>query len=69
MLKQTNFDDQRIPKDLPVPVAHKIGDADDFHHDAAIVFAKSPYVLVVFTENKEMDLIARISKDIYEVLK
>lgn len=69
MLQQTNFDDQRIPKELPVPVAHKIGDADAFHHDAAIVFAQSPYILVVFTENKDLDLIARISKDIYEVLK
>lgn len=69
MLKQTQFDDQRIPKELPVPVAHKIGDADEFHHDAAIVFAKSPYILVVFTENKDNELISQISKDIYEVLK
>lgn len=69
MLKQTQFDNQRIPKELPIPVAHKIGDADAFHHDAAIVFTKSPYVLVVFTEDKDNDLISHISKDIYEVLK
>ncbi|MBJ6745762.1 serine hydrolase [Streptococcus sp. 121] len=69
MLQQTAFDDQRIPRDLPVPVAHKIGDADAFHHDAALVYAKSPYVLVIFTENKDNELISKISKDIYEVLK
>ena len=36
-LSETRFDDQRISKDIPVKVAHKIGDAYDFRHDVAIV--------------------------------
>jgi beta-lactamase class C len=43
-LLSTQFDNQRISKDIPVPVAHKIGDADDVKHDVAIVYAESPFL-------------------------
>ncbi|HEL9629889.1 TPA: serine hydrolase [Streptococcus suis] len=68
-MKQTNFDNQRIPKDIPVPVAHKIGDAYDFRHDVAIVYAESPFVLSIFTDKSSYDEITQIANDIYGILK
>ena len=52
-LFDTQFDDIKIQAGLPknVRVAHKIGAADAYNHDAAIVFANEPYILVV--EKKE----------------
>ena len=47
-LSETRFDDQRISKDIPVKVAHKIGDAYDFRHDVAIVYTDSPFILAIF---------------------
>ncbi len=53
---------------VSVKVAHKIGDADEFKHDTAIkhtIFS----VLSIFTQNSDYDTIAKINKDVYEVLK
>ncbi len=63
------YDDQRIARDIPVKVAHKIGDAYDFRHDVAILYTNSPYVIAIFTDHSNYDTISNISKDIYEVLK
>lgn len=68
-LSQTNFDQQRIAKDIDVKVAHKIGDAYDFKHDVAIVYAETPFVLSIFTDKSDYDTISQIAKDVYEVLK
>lgn len=68
-LQSTQFDHQRIARDLPVPVAHKIGDADDFRHDVAVVYASEPYILSIFTEKEDYELISQISNDIYGILK
>lgn len=68
-LKETRFDDQRIPKYIPVPVAHKIGDAYDFRHDVALVYTDSPFILSIFTDKASYDDISQIAKDIYEILK
>ena len=68
-LSQTNFDGQRISKNINVKVAHKIGDAYDFKHDVAIVYANSPFVLSIFTNHADYDTISKIADDIYEVLK
>lgn len=68
-LSQTNFDAQRISKNINVKVAHKIGDAYDFKHDVAIVYATSPFILSIFTNNSDYDTISQIADDIYEVLK
>lgn len=68
----TDFDSQRIPANLPktVKVAHKIGVADEFNHDAAIVFTDNPYIIVIETDNNTSnDTLANISKDVYEVMK
>ncbi|GGE24096.1 serine hydrolase [Streptococcus himalayensis] len=69
ILSQTNFDDQRISKDIPVKVSHKIGDADDFRHDVAIVYADSPFILAIFTEHSDYETITKIANDVYGVLK
>lgn len=68
-LSKTAFDRERIAKDIPVPVAHKIGDAYDFRHDVAIVFADQPFVLAIFTENMTYDDISTIANEIYAILK
>ncbi|MDW8742862.1 serine hydrolase [Streptococcus suis] len=68
-LKETRFDEQRIPKDIPVPVAHKIGDAYDFRHDVALVYTDTPFILSIFTDKASYDDISQIAKDIYEILK
>lgn len=68
-LSSTKFDHQRIARDLPVKVAHKIGDAYDFRNDVAIVYTNSPYVIAIFTDHSNYETISKISKDVYEVLK
>lgn len=68
-LRSTQFDDQRIPKMLPVPVAHKIGDADDLKHDVAVVYAKDPFVLAVFTDQSRYEDISQLAQAIYEILQ
>ena len=68
-LSATQFDDQRISKNIPDKVAHKIGDADDYRHDVAIVYAKTPFILSVFTEHASYDDITAIADLVYEVYK
>ncbi|GAX47925.1 hypothetical protein RsY01_1538 [Lactococcus reticulitermitis] len=68
----TDYDTERIPAKLPksVQVAHKIGTADEFNHDAALIFTPEPYILVIETDNgADNDALADISKAIYEVMK
>jgi beta-lactamase class A len=61
-----------IPAGLPpgISVAHKTGEITGIHHDAAIVFAKRPYVLVILVRGlvdikQSAALIADISRRIY----
>ncbi|BDD37781.1 serine hydrolase [Streptococcus ruminantium] len=68
-LSSTQFDNQRISKDISVPVAHKIGDADDVKHDVAIVYAESPFVLSIFTDKSSYEEITQIANDIYRILR
>lgn len=69
-MQNTVFDDQRIPKYLPVNVAHKIGDVASYKHDVAVVYAKEPYVLSVMTQNgQSYETISILSKEIYDIMK
>jgi beta-lactamase class A len=75
ILKRQKYNDgipAGVPKD--VAVGHKTGTITAIHHDAAIVYAKTPYVLVVMTrgmadEAKSDLLIAEISRIIYDAQK
>ena len=68
-MKNTEYDDERIAKYLPVDVAHKIGDVEGYEHDVAVVYAKEPYVLSIMTKNDTgYEKIATLSKDIYKLL-
>lgn len=69
ILQSTQFDNQRISRDIPVPVAHKIGDADEFRHDVAIVYADQPFVLSIFTAHEDYELISQIANDVYRILQ
>jgi beta-lactamase class A len=67
---------EAIPAGLPkgIPVAHKTGDITNINHDAAIVFAKRPFILVILvrgmTEKKDSAaLMADISKSLYEAVQ
>ena len=71
MLERQQFNDA-IPAGLPqnVRVAHKNGNITRIEHDAGIVFARRPYVLVVLVRGiddarKSKSLIAEISKALY----
>ena len=71
ILKRQHFND-RIPAGLPAatPVAHKTGEITRIQHDAGIVYAKRPYVLVVLVRGLDdakrgSALIADISRIVY----
>jgi len=71
MLKRQHFN-SRIPAGLPpgIPVAHKTGEITKIQHDAAIVFADRPYVLVVLIrglqdEKQGSALAAEISRIVF----
>lgn len=68
-LSDTEFDSSRISKDISVQVAHKIGDAYDYKHDVAIVYANEPFILSIFTNNASYDDISNIANDVYSILK
>jgi beta-lactamase class A len=72
ILKRQQFNDA-IPSSLPTgtPVAHKTGSITKIHHDAAIVLAPRPFVLVVLTRGIEdlkqsAALMARIARVLYD---
>jgi len=71
ILERQKFN-EAIPAGLPpgTRVAHKTGDITKIHHDAAIVFAKRPFVLVVLVrgiadEKESYALAAAIAKELY----
>jgi beta-lactamase class A len=75
ILRMQQFNDA-IPAGLPptVPVGHKTGNITRIHHDAAIVYAERPYVLVVLTrgiadQDASAKLIAEISRVIYSIAR
>lgn len=68
-LSHTEFDNQRIAKDISDRVAHKIGDAYDYKHDVAVVYSDSTFVLSIFTNESSYNEITRIANDIYNILK
>jgi beta-lactamase class A len=72
ILKRQRFNDA-IPAGLPAgtPVAHKTGSITKIHHDAAVVLAPKPFVLVVLVRGIEdikqsAALIARIARVLYD---
>ena len=56
MLKRQKFR-AGIPAKLPagIEVAHKTGTVTRVHHDAGVVYAPRPYVLVVLTRGLETE--------------
>ncbi|UDM79000.1 serine hydrolase [Vagococcus fluvialis] len=68
-MQNTIFDNQRIPKYLPVKVAHKIGDVGSFTHDIAVVYTDRPYVLSVMTQYGSYETISILSKEVYDIMK
>ncbi|WP_170167993.1 serine hydrolase [Vagococcus penaei] len=69
-MQNTVYDNQRIPRDLPVKVAHKIGDVGSYRHDVAVIYTETPYVLSVMTQNyTSYDTISKLSNEIYEIMK
>ena len=72
ILKRQKFNDA-IPAGVPAgtSVAHKTGDITGSHHDAAIVYAPRPYVLVLLVrgitdQKKSGALMADLSRAVYE---
>jgi beta-lactamase class A len=72
VLERQRFN-EGIPSGLPagVRVAHKTGEISKIHHDAAIVFAKRPYVLVILVrgladKKQSASVMKEISRELYE---
>ena len=72
VLKRQKFADG-IPAGLPpgIAVAHKTGSITRNHHDAGIVYATRPYVLVILVrgiqeEKESAALMAKLSKTVFE---
>jgi beta-lactamase class A len=72
ILQRQKFN-EGIPAGLPpgIAVAHKTGEITKIHHDAAIVFAKRPYVLVILVrgladKKDSAALMSEISKTLYQ---
>jgi beta-lactamase class A len=67
---------ESIPAGLPpgTPVAHKTGAITKVHHDAAIVYARRPFVLVILTRGiadskQSAALMARIARALYQAVE
>jgi len=74
-LKNRTFK-EGIPAGLPegTRVAHKTGEITKIHHDAAIVYAPRPFVLVVLArgisdQKDSATLIADITKMLYQAVE
>ncbi|HQX81142.1 MAG TPA: class A beta-lactamase-related serine hydrolase [Vicinamibacterales bacterium] len=70
ILKRQKFNDG-IPAGLPAdtPVAHKTGWITRIHHDAGIVYAARPYVLVILTRGiADRAVSAKLMADISRVI-
>ena len=72
ILERQKFNDA-IPAGVPagIAVAHKTGNITRIHHDAAIVYATRPYVLVLLVrgiedQKKSAALMAELSKAVYD---
>ncbi|MDS0528571.1 class A beta-lactamase-related serine hydrolase [Clostridium sp. SHJSY1] len=60
--------DKYIPKSI---VAHKIGDYETYVNDIAIVYAKRPYILCIYSKGmmeEGRENIAKISRAVYDVV-
>ncbi len=68
-LSKTDFDNKRISKNISDKVSHKIGDAYEYKHDAAIIYTQSPFIITIMTNKADYDDITDIADDIYEILK
>ncbi|MFZ0819810.1 MAG: serine hydrolase [Candidatus Acidiferrales bacterium] len=74
ILERQTFN-EAIPPGLPpgTVIAHKTGEITGIHHDAAIVFGRHPFVLVILVKgiddrNKSSVLMAAITRAIYDGL-
>jgi beta-lactamase class A len=72
ILERQKFN-EGIPAGLPVgiAVAHKTGEITRIYHDAAIVFARRPYVVVILVrglaDNKQSAALMKdISRELYD---
>lgn len=72
ILERQKFN-EGIPAGVPknIRVAHKTGEITEIHHDAGIVYAERPFVIVVLVRgirdfSQSSSLIADITRDLYQ---
>lgn len=64
-LQNTSWDEVKIPKYIPVKVAHKIGINGEYNHDVGFVYAKNKYIISIMTNGESEEFIANLSKKVY----
>lgn len=67
-LQKTSWDKVKIPKYIPVKVAHKIGINGAYNHDVAVVYANKPYIISIMTNGCRDEFISQLSKKVYDQL-
>ncbi|MEO2508384.1 serine hydrolase [Clostridium paraputrificum] len=67
-LQKTSWDKVKIPKYIPVKVAHKIGINGAYNHDVAVVYANKPYIISIMTKGCSDEFISQLSKKVYDQL-
>lgn len=53
----------KLPFFLDCPIAHKTGEDDGITHDAGIIYARSPFILVMLSNNTDVPRFERFMQD------
>lgn len=64
-LENTDWDNVKIPKYLPVKCAHKVGFNGEYNHDVAVIYYKKPYILSIMTSGENDEFISKLALQFY----
>lgn len=68
VMSETDWKNDKIGA-LPVKVDHKVGMANRYNHDAAVVHGSQPFVLVVLGTDISNQEISKIAQGIYQIVQ
>ncbi|MGM0240472.1 serine hydrolase [Enterococcus sp. AZ103] len=68
VMSETDWKNDKIGA-LPVKVDHKVGMANRYNHDAAVVYGSQPFILVVLGTDISNQEITKIAQGIYQIVQ